>query len=372
VRRFACAVLFATLGATACGVEQSSLDANAQVTITGKALAADGTPMAKTRVALIRELDLGQAIGGLFVTAVTLGVACLADHPPALCTNNSHIAMTGSDGTYSFAIRGSDTQGTVGIASTMEVLIRLPPGSGQSTGALALAEFKAQTTTLQVPDLRIWNPPVDLSTDTHSVRLKRPTLPGSGYGTGAKYWLEFDGASGRAVWMVGSRGADSVVDSRILEDLRGTAHIEARTSGSSGGLAVDFTFVSGSIPFQGPAGPPPSRGASCAAVTASGTDVFKTPCTLTSGDFNSSYVSGASSNGVVIDLGTDRAVSLMVARGCSVQCRISLSSDLMAWSDAGSLSGEYATAPITLNRSARYIRLSGAPNVALLRQVSVW
>jgi hypothetical protein len=44
VKPFACAALAAMLVATACGVEQNRLDANAQVTVAGKALEADGTP----------------------------------------------------------------------------------------------------------------------------------------------------------------------------------------------------------------------------------------------------------------------------------------------------------------------------------------
>jgi hypothetical protein len=372
VRRFACAVLFATLGATACGVEQSSLDANAQVTITGKALAADGRPLANAKVALIRELDMGQAIGGLFVTAVTLGIACLADHPPALCANNSHTAPTRTDGTYSFSVRGADTQGSVGIASTMEVLVRVAPGNGQAAGALALAEFKVQTSNVQVPDLRIWNPPVDLSTDRRSARLIRPTLPASGYGTGAKYWLEFDNAKGRVAWVVGSLGADAAVDSRILEDLRGTAFVGARTTSSAGGLAVAFTFVSGAIGFEGLAGPAPSRGASCAAVTAGASDAFKTPCSLTSGDFGGAYTSGAAPTGVLIDLGEVRSIYLVVVRGCSGQCSIAAGADPSALRDAGSISGEYGALTVSPARSVRYVRVTGSQGVSLMRQISVW
>lgn len=375
--RLACAALFATLVATACSVEQSSLDAKAEVSITGKALAADGTPLVKTRVALIRELDIGQAIGGLFVTAVTLGVACLADHPPAICSNNSRIATIGSDGTYSFTVHGSDTQGSLGTASTMEVMIRVPPRTGKAAGPVALAEFKVQSSKLQLPDLQIWDPQLEVSiNDTPnsgpSVRLLHPSFTGDGYGQGAKYWHEFDDSKGRAAWVVGSVGPDMVLDARILEDLRGTALVGHRTSTSANSLAVDLTFLSAAIAFQGRAGPPPSRGAPCAGVTASATDAFKSPCTVTSGDFGSSSISGATSTGVVIDMGIDRPVSLLVVRGCTAQCRISVSSELTAWSEAGSVSGDYGTAPITLNRSARYIRLSSTPNVAQLRQVSIW
>lgn len=372
MRLFACTALVATLAIAACGVEQSRLDANAQVSISGRALAADGTPLAKIKVVLVKELDIGEAIGGLFVTAVTLGIACLADHPPALCANNSHVAMTGSDGSYSFSVRGSDTQGSAGLASTMEVLLRAQPGAGQSGGALAIAEFEVQTSPLQLPDLRIWDPQLSLSADAHSVRISRPALPGNGYGNGPKYWLEFDNDKGRAAWIIGSLGATANLDARILEDLRGTAVVGVRTTGSASSTTVDFTFVSASLPFAGSAGSPPSRGASCAPVTAGATEAFKTPCTLTSGDFSSRYVSGAAPTGVVIDLGGLHSISLVVVRGCSSQCAIAAGAELSALSDAGQVSGDYAALTLSPARSARYIRVQGSPNVSLMRQISVW
>jgi len=372
VRLVACAALVGTLIAFACGPEQSRLDPNAQVSIAGRALAADGTPLAKTRVALVKELDLGEAIGGLFVTAVTLGIVCLADHPPALCANNSHIATSGTDGSYSFSVHGSDTQGSAGLASTMEVLVRVPPETGQSAGALAIAEFTVQTSPLQLPDLRIWNPLLSLPADAHNVHMTRPTLPGNGYGNGPTYWLEFDNAKGRAAWIAGTVRANATVDARILEDMQGTALVGVRTTGSASSTTVDLTFVSGSIPFNGPAGQPPSRGAACAAVTAASTESFKTPCTLTNGDYGNTYVSGAAPTGVVVDLGKLQSVSLVVVRGCAGQCTIAVGGDLSALQDAGSVSGDYAALAVSPARSARYVRVTGSPNVSRLRQISVW
>lgn len=370
----ACAALAAALVATACGVEQSKLDSNAQVTVTGKVLAADGSPLVKTRVALIRELDLGQAIGGLFVTVVTLGVACLSDHPPALCANNSHIATTASDGAYSFSVHGGDTQGSLGIASTMEVLVSASAGAGQVAGPVALAEFKVQTTTVSLPDLRLWNPTlevssVDLAMDPRSVRVVRPSLPASGYGTGAKYSLEFDDAKGRPVWVAGLMVPDFVMGSRILEDTGGTGFVRAKTNGSANNLAVDFTLLTGSFAFHGSAGAPPSRGAPCAAVTAGGMDAFKAPCALTSGDFGGAFTAGANATGVVIDLGQIRSLSLVVVRGCSGQCPVAAGSDLSSLQEVSTVAGEYwGLAPA---RSARYVRVMGS-SVSLLRQISVW
>jgi len=372
--------MVAVLGATACGVEQSRVDANAQVSVKGKALSDVGTdagayvgsPLTGTKVALIKELDLGEAIGGLTITAATLGLACLDSHPPALCANNSHLATTEGDGSFSFSVVGRDTQGSLGVASTMEVVVRAARHLGETAGAVGIAEFTVQTASLQLPDLHVWQPGLRVETNGKSVQVRWPMLPSSGYGSRPRYSLDFDDSQGKVVWATGSAQSDAPLDLRLLEDVNSFVRVVARASSPASGTTVDFTYLSGSVKVPGNAGAPVSRGAACAAVTASGIGPFNAACSLTNGDFTKSFVSGASATGAVIDLGTDRAVSLVVVRGCSGQCRISLSSDLTAWSDAGSLSGEYATAPITLNRSARYIRLSGTPNVSLLRQVSVW
>ncbi len=379
MRRLLCAGMIVAL-VVACGVEQSRVDANAKVSIKGKALSDVatpagtyfGAPLAYTKVALIKELDIGEAIGGLFVTAVTLGLACLDNQPPALCANNSHLAKTGSDGSFSFSVLGRDTQGSLGVASTMEVVVRVARHLGETAGAVGIAEFTVQTATLQLPDLHVWQPGLDVETNGKSVQVRWPALPSSGYGRQPTYTLEFDDIQGKAVWVTRPTHSGEPLDVRVLEDVNTTVRVVARASSPAQRTIVDFTYVSGSLKVPNTPRVPPSRGAACAAVTASGIGPFTSACSVTSGDLGKSSVSGSAASGVVIDLGADRAVSLVVVRGCSAQCRISLSSDLGAWSEAGSVSSDYASLPISLNRSARYIRLLGTPNVQLLRQVSVW
>jgi hypothetical protein len=126
--------------------------------------------------------------------------------------------------------------------------------------------------------------------------------------------------------------------------------------------------VTGKV-LAGAAGAPPSRSAPCAAVSASGTDAFKAPCALTSGDFGGTYTAGTNSTGVVIDLGQIRSLALVVVRGCSGQCPVAIGSDLSALQEVSTAAGEYwALAPA---RSARYVRVMGS-NVSLLRQISAW
>jgi hypothetical protein len=107
-------------------------------------------------------------------------------------------------------------------------------------------------------------------------------------------------------------------------------------------------------------------------VTAAAAETLKTPCTLTNGDFGNTYASGAAPTGVVVDLGKLQPVSLVVVRGCAGQCMIAVGGDLSALQDAGSVSGDYAALAVSPARSARYVRVTGSPNVSRMRQISVW
>lgn len=349
----------------ACGVQSSNVDANASVRIAGKAIGPDGHALANSKVVLVKELDLGEVVGGLFLTAASLGLACLADHPPAICAKNAHSTTTDDGGSYSFSVRGSETQGSFGVASTMEVITRVPARAGEINGAVAYAEFNVQTPSLTLPDLHVWQPTVKPGGRTSSSWQQVP----ASYGGSPSYALEFSDLHANQWWMTGPIRPGEWVDNRILEDLNGAFDVNARTRGTASGTTVDFTYVSGSMPIQGNAGPPPSRGDLCAPITNSGVGTFS-PCPLTSGSLGAQASQFAGANGVVIDLGRDRTISLVVSRGCTGRCSLSIASDMGAWTDAGSISGMYATAPIALNSAARYVRITGS--VGELRQISVW
>jgi hypothetical protein len=327
---------------------------------------ADGTALAATKLVLLKELDIGEVVGGLFVTTASLGLACLSDHPPALCADNAHLTTTDSSGGFSFSLKGGQTQGSLGTASTMELMVRAPGRSSDIAAAASMAEFQVQTATLALPDLRIWQP--DLSWAAGD-KPSWSSLPGS-YGGSPAYSVEFYDLRGGQWWVTGSMKSGEPVDGRVLENLDGTFDVAARASGTANGTTVDYTYISGSVPFRADAGAPPSRGASCAAVMSSGRLVF-TRCALTSGFAQSSSQLGAGATAVIVDLGQQRAISLIVLRGCSGQCKVAVSADLTAWTDVGSATGAYTTMSVTANRSARFVRVSTG-NVTSLRQLSVW
>ena len=357
------AIVISSVLLAACGIQQSGLDANTTVTIAGKVVA-DGKPLAATKVVLLKELDLGEVVGGLFVTTASLGLACLSDHPPALCSNNAHLATTDLTGAFSFSVKGGQTQGSLGTASTMEVMAHVPARASEVAGAASMAEFQVQTATLALPDLRIWQP--DLSWSAGDRPAWSP-VPGTGSAT---YSVEFYDLHGGQWWVTGAMKSGDRVDGHVLENLDGTFDVAARTRGTANGTTVDNTYISGSVPFRGDAGAPPSRGAGCAPVTSNARLAFAR-CPLTSGSVASNSQLAVGATGVVIDLGQQRTISLVVLRGCSGQCKLAVSSDLNTWTDVGSVTGTYTTLSVAPNAPRRFVRVSTS-DVASLRQVSVW
>jgi hypothetical protein len=358
-------VLLLPVLVSACGVQGSNVDAKSSVTVAGKAIGQDGKPLAGTRVVLVKELDLGEVAGGLFLTAASLGVACLADHPPAICAENARTATTGADGAYSFNVKGADTQGSFGLASTMEVVVRAPARASESSGAVSTAEFQVQTAALELPDLRVWQP--DVRWD--GGRAAWPALPRI-YGESPSYSVEVHDAAGNEWWATeaGTRSGEAL-DPRILEDVDGSIDVAARARGTASGTTVDFTYVSGSRSIRGTAGPPPSRNALCAPVTATGPGALAA-CPVTGGLVARPGLTVAGATGVAVDLGSARRVSFLVARGCSAGCTIAISLDGATWTDVARVSRRYATATIAA-QDARYVRITTS-DVSAIRQLSIW
>ena len=366
--RFKFLALALIVAGAACGIQSSGIDPNAGVTITGKAVGADGKPLVARRVVLIKELDLGEVVGGLFITAASLGLACLADHPPALCAKNARITTTESDGSYSFTVKGSDTQGSFGVASTMEVLTRAPAGDGEAAGPTSLAEFNVQATSLTLPDLRIWQPKVGLAIDGRATWQSVPST----HGNSPTYSVEVNDSRGNQWWAAHGMRPGDRIDPRVLEDISGTFDVMARTRGAANGTTVDWTYVSGAVAVQGHVGAPPSRRGRCAPLTSNGgVGTFGT-CPVTSGATGGPSQLLNATNGLVVDLGSLRSVSFLVLRGCGVPCKMSVSADLETWTEIASVSGAYATTTVTPSRTARYLRVTGSKDLSGLRQVSAW
>ena len=91
--------------------------------VTGTLLDESGAPRPGVRAVLVKEADLGELLVGFPLAVGTLGLVCLADQAPAVCSK-ARRSTTGADGTFAFDLRGRDTQGMLGTASTFHLSAR--------------------------------------------------------------------------------------------------------------------------------------------------------------------------------------------------------------------------------------------------------
>ena len=119
---------------------QSSVDPNAQIQIAGSLKRQSGVPVADT------SLSMGKGPDAIDVasTVTTLGLACLTEELPNAC-DDRRITTTAPDGTFHYDLKGSDTQGFFGNASTLEISSHLPRLDEQLDGPSVTMRFQVQT-----------------------------------------------------------------------------------------------------------------------------------------------------------------------------------------------------------------------------------
>lgn len=358
--------LLASAGCTA-----SKLASDATVTLTGSVQDANGSPLANTRVVLLKEADFGEIFSGAVIALSTLGLSCLVGQPPSFCARAPHTS-TDATGSFSFHLKGSDTQGSVGNADSFDV-----------AAAGTNVRFRIQRTQLALPTLRAWGQPVSLSTAGGRATVVRPDLPAA-YGGSPTYAVSFaDATTAQPVWAVSPAQHSVSVDARVLEDRRGTVEADARTRQPGPDTNFDFTYRSQTAAFSGP-GAPPSRGATCASGGPAQAPRPLQPCGLTDGDLFTSAplprVAACASctppvlSEVTLDLGTLRPLSLVVVRGSDGPLAVEASVDSALWTPIGTLSGNpgAVTAPAGLHARFVRVRTSSGLGIDSLTEVSAW
>lgn len=344
------------------GCEVSNLDGAAPVVVSGRVLAADGSPAGGVPVALERDPTLGEAVAGLFLIPLSFGTVCLADPPAPLCRGRTvRRATTAADGSYTINLTGRDTQTGFGNAAPFTL-------SSQVGGSVVTADFRIQAEALRLPDLQAWAPAVSVA----SGRIGwGPPAPG-------EYQVVVEDTAGRRVWSFEAERPEVSFDPRLLEDTAGSLAVAARTRTTAEGTTVVVRRQSPPAAYRGGAGPPLSRGRPCV-VAPAGTALA--PCPLTDGDLRSMLppapapargsdavpTTAPAANQVTIDLGRLAEVSLVVVRGCT--CTVDRSADGQAWTEVGRVSGFAAVAPARPG-PARFVRLTGIYGEA--GEVSVW
>lgn len=366
--------LLAAVALTVSACSFSSVDPNATVTVTGRALDAQGRPLSGATVVLIRQPDVGQVIFGSVLAIGTLSTICLAPNAPAIC-DDAHLATTDSRGRYRFEVPGSETQGSLGTEATLNLTFSAGADAGSTT-----VRFQAKDTDVRLPDAGLWRARSQVRQSGGDIHLTWAGLPAAGNRGTVSYSAQVAGTEG-TIWSqsAGSRSAD--IDPRLLEDRAGSvaAQASAELSGGSHAGSVRVSYVSAQHDVRATAGAPPSRGRSCAAVTGTGpvrTGRFSA-CAMTDGDLGRPaqlLANGKVVTGSVIDLGSVRPIRLVVARGFAGQIIIETSTDQKTYryyggGNAGTVAAEPKT-PI----SARYVRVRSAVGLdeSLASELSVW
>jgi hypothetical protein len=236
-------------------------------------------------------------------------------------------------------------------------------------------QFKVTADTVDLPAARLWGDKPTVATSGGSIDIGyRPVA--AAYGTGASYSAQFgDPSSGASLWSQNAKDGRIHVDARVLEDHSATAAVTARTSLAKG---VHGIYATPRVDVRATAGAPPSRHRPCLAVTGA-IEVQTTPqptCAATDGDLAKparlTAPKAAVVTGVVVDLGADRRVDLVVARGVSGSVAIELSTDGRTYRKVAFVSGPTIAAPFTAS-TARYVRIhSDGLDESLTSEVSVW
>jgi hypothetical protein len=362
------AALLALLG-TSCG-ESSRVDPNAKVTITGSVQTPAGAPLAGRGV----RLGSGVPDDDATLAVLTAGLACTG----GLCSGTVLDTKTSATGTYAFALKGRDTQGSFGKVRSELVSVSAAPTGDQVSGASASARFVVQTEKVQLPALRLVDPGLSVRAEGASV-VSRWSTPRPG-----PYVLSFETGSPVPAWQVTTTQARSALDGRLLEGASGRAVLSGGSEDSIEGSEVSLRWRSPGAAFASETGAPVSRGSTCS-YSRPGRGGPSGPCGLTDGDLSSAVArpllcdpgtpsqtsppACPAATTVTLTLRRPVPADLLVVRGCSGSCPVQTSTDGRAFTTVGAAASDDAA-----------LRVDGPPiravrvdlGAAGLREVSVW
>lgn len=344
-RWIATAAALAVPVVAACG-EQSRVDPDAAVTITGVATAPDGQPLADRPV----RLGSGVAVADGALAVLTLGLACTT----GACTGDVHDAATADDGSYAFELTGADTQSSFGEAVSHLVSVSGAPEGSDVSAPTTSARFRVQAERIELPPLRLVDP--DLTVEGGSdVRARWSAT------VGGPYELTFETATPVPVWRTTTADTAAAVDPRLLEDTAGRVVVSGGMQDAVTGSEVEIRWRSPGVGYAGGAGAPPSRGARCGSPSG--------PCPLTDGDLTTTASMPGTST--VVTLAEPVPAELVVVRGCDVSCTVETSSDGAAFGAPVPVMPDLAV--VTLDGAAvAAVRVTWTSAAAPLREVSVW
>jgi hypothetical protein len=360
----------------AAGCDFSHVKANQTIVISGRALSATGQPLADVDVHLYKEPDVGEVVIGSVLALGSLGTICLLPEAPAIC-DQGRSTSTGADGRFTFTVKGSDTQGLIGDASTLDVFFADPDGG--ALGAGTTLRFKAQTTKVRLPAVRLWS--ARLRVAEHAAAPPSYGLAWArasrAYGSDVNYSVQLLNATdGSQWWSQPASAGRARIDARIVEDQPADAAVTARANLHG----TDVVYLSARRQVQPIAGAPPSRHRPCSAVTGRKrlATVAQRPCAVTDGDLAApARLTGRKhkvATGVVVDLGRTRPVSLVVARGVAGTVVVEVSRNGTSFRKVGTGGASVSAVELPGGTVARYVRVrsDGGLDESMLTEVSAW
>ena len=382
VRRLA-ALALAAVAASACGTP-SEVAADARLQVRGSVVHGDGVAVSEAPVVLVKEVGVDEFLSGATTVLTTWGFACVTEAAVDPCGEYDHRTTTDGDGSFAFALRGSDVRSGFGTASTMTLTAAGPAAQGQRAGAATSLSFLVQQELLELPQLRLWEPELRVSQVGGRLTVGWPTLPAD-LSADASYEAVVVDEQGRPVWTLtdGSAG----VDVRVLEDVRGGVAVQARAETVVDERRSDVVYRSAQVAVEGP-GTPPSRGAACSATHADHVEAF-VPCPLTDGDLGTladvdldvdcpegqTHCPHPPDSAIVLDLGSSGPRALVVLRGDEDDLAIDVSDDGTTWTEVITVEMEATQVPVALppGTTGRYLRVRGAvADVGQFAEISVW
>lgn len=351
---------------SACG-EQSRVDPNAAVTVTGLVADPGGAPAANRPV----RLGTGVTVGEGAFAVLTVGLSCTS----GACTGNVRAVSTDAAGRYTFTLKGADTRSTFGEAESVLVSASGSPAADQVSGPMASARFQVQTEQVELPRLELVDPGLSIEAVNGITARWASPRPGP-------FELTFEAGEQVPVWLSRTSESTASVDPRLLEDTAGRVVVGGGSEDAIEGSKVEKRWRSPGVPYAGGAGAPPSRGRPCRYVDAAGR-VADGPkqCGLTDGELTAAPAAPpvcATANdtqcqaptAVVIDLDPSVPAQLVVVRGCEGACAVEVSADGTSFRPVGSASDAYGVVPLD-GQAVRAVRVGLGTGFGL-REVSVW
>ncbi len=354
----------------------SHVDSNATISVGGVAQRQNAGADSAATVQLIRHPDALQAVGDLVTIVGSAGLACLTGNDD-LCHAYAQ-ATTAADGSFTFAaIRGADTQGSVGEALLFSAWLSGPaPGAPATAPAGVDADFYIQTSEVTLPPLRLWETAGSEDDTSGAPTFSWPALETSIGSAADDYRLQITTAQGQTIWSVAASGSSTQasIDPRVTQDFAGNWATWAHRKVSGDGTDFDLTWYSPSLAYATHGHVPLSRGKDCYLQGPSG-PVLESPCPLTDGDLATSLQplsppacpSGQmctpppQNNWVYVDLGAATAVSALVLYyvgfGSSAFAMVEGSLDAASWTPLAAAISSQPYQVVALSGTTRYVRI---------------